>query len=65
MLRKREACIDPHGFDAGNLIKSTKRHILVDTPGLFLHALATAADVQTRDGGLIVLSTCCPDSSHF
>ena len=25
------ACIDPHGFDAGKLIKGKKRHILVDT----------------------------------
>ena len=36
--RKRGACIDPHGFDAGKLIKGKKRHILVDTLGLLLHA---------------------------
>ena len=38
---KRGACIDPHGFDAGKLIKGKKRHILVDTLGLLLHALVT------------------------
>ena len=50
-------CIDPHGFDAGKLIKGKKRHVLVDTVGLLLHALVTSADVQDRDGGLLVLST--------
>ena len=55
--RKGGACIDPHGFDAGKLIKGKKRHVLVDTLGLLLHALVTSADVQDRDGGLMVLST--------
>ena len=54
---KGGACIDPHGFDAGKLIKGKKRHVLVDTLGLLLHALVTSADVQDRDGGLMVLST--------
>jgi hypothetical protein len=54
---KRGACIDPHGFDGGKLIKGKKRHVLVDTLGLLLHALVTSADVQDRDGGLVVLST--------
>lgn len=53
----RGAHIDPHGFDAGKLIKGKKRHVLVDTLGLLLHALVTAADVQDRDGGLLVLAT--------
>ncbi len=39
------------------MIKGKKRHILVDTLGLLLHALVTSADVQDRDGGLMVLST--------
>ena len=39
------------------MIKGKKRHVLVDTLGLLLHALVTSADVQDRDGGLIVLST--------
>jgi putative transposase len=33
------------------------RHVLVDTLGLVLHALVTAADVQDRDGGIRLLST--------
>src|SRR5450631_2279403 len=54
---KGGARIDPHGFDGGKLIKGKKRHVLVDTLGLLLHALVTSADVQDRDGGIMVLST--------
>jgi hypothetical protein len=54
---KRGTCIDPHGFDAGKLIKGNKRHVFVDRLGLLLNALVTPADVQDRDGGLMVLST--------
>jgi putative transposase len=45
------------GFDAGKLIKGKKRHILVDTLGLLLHAIVHAADVQDRDGGILLLAT--------
>jgi transposase len=31
--------------------------VLVDTLGLVLHALVTGADVQDRDGGLVLLAT--------
>jgi transposase len=55
--RKRGACIDPHGFDAGKLIKGKKRHVLVDTQGLLLRGIVTAADVQDRDGGIALLAT--------
>jgi transposase len=56
--RKRGSSIaTPHGFDAGKLIKGKKRHVLVDTLGLVLHVLVTAADVQDRDGGVLLLST--------
>jgi putative transposase len=34
-----------------------KRHILVDTEGLLLHAIVHSADVQDRDGGILVMST--------
>ena len=34
--RRAGARIDPHGFDAGKLIKSKKRHILVDLQGATL-----------------------------
>jgi transposase len=54
---KRGPCIDPNGFDAGKLIKGKKRHLLVDTLGLVLHAVVTAADVQDRNGGILVMST--------
>ncbi|MGH6855671.1 MAG: IS5 family transposase [Burkholderiales bacterium] len=50
-------CIDPHGYDAGKKIKGKKRHILVDTLGLLLHAIVHPADIQDRDGGVLVLST--------
>ena len=55
--RKRGARIDPNGYDAGKKIKGKKRHILVDTVGLLLHAVVHPADVQDRDGGVLVLST--------
>ena len=54
---KGGACIDPHGFDAGKKIKGKKRHVLVDTEGLLLHAIVHSADVQDRDGGILVMST--------
>jgi len=38
-------------------IKGKKRHILVDTLGLLLHAVVHPADIQDRDGGVLVLST--------
>ena len=55
--RKRGACIDPHGFDAGKKIKGKKRHILVDTQGLLMHAIVHGADIQDRDGGVLVMAT--------
>ena len=55
--RKRGASIDPPGYDAGKKIKGKKRHILVDTLGLLLHAIVHPADIQDRDGGVLVLST--------
>ncbi len=51
----RGPAIDPHGFDAGKKIKGKKRHILVDTQGLLMHAIVHAADVQDRDGGALVM----------
>ena len=49
--------IDPSGYDAGKKIKGKKRHILVDTFGLLLHAIVHPAVVQDRDGGALLLST--------
>lgn len=42
------------GFDAGKLIKGRKRHILVDTMGLLLVVVVTAASVQDRDGARLL-----------
>ena len=55
--RKRGASIDPPGYDAGKKIKGKKRHLLVDTQGLLLHALVHAANIQDRDGGVLVMAT--------
>src|SRR5271156_3206261 len=54
---KGGACIDPNGYDAGKKIKGKKRHILVDTLGLLLHAIVHPADIQDRDGGIFVMAT--------
>jgi transposase len=41
---------DSRGFDAGKKINGRKRHIAVDTLGLLLVVVVTAASVQDRDG---------------
>jgi transposase len=38
------------GYDAGKKINGRKRHIVVDTIGLLVIVLVTAASVQDRDG---------------
>jgi transposase len=43
--RKRGACMDPRGYDAGKKIKGKKRHLLVDTLGLLLHAVVLCGQV--------------------
>jgi len=53
----RGASIDRPGYDAGKKIKGKKRHILVDTLGLMLHAIVHAADLQDRDGGVLLMAT--------
>ena len=45
------------GYDAGKKIKGRKRHILVDTQGLLMHAIVHAADVQDRDGGALLMAS--------
>ena len=39
-----------HGFDSAKKVNGRKRHILVDTLGLLLAVVVTAANVQDRDG---------------
>ena len=53
----RGSAIDPTGYDAGKKIKGKKRHILVDTQGLLMHAIVHAADVQDRDGGALLMAS--------
>lgn len=42
------------GLDGGKWINGRKRHILVDTLGLLLMVVVTAASVQDRDGAKLV-----------
>ena len=49
--------IDPKGYDAAKKISGIKRHIVVDTEGLLMHAVVHTADIQDRDGGILLLST--------
>ena len=44
------------GYDVGKKIKGRKRHILTDTCGYLVHAVVHAADIQDRDGALLVLA---------
>ena len=44
------------GFDAAKNIKGRKRHLLVDTLGLLLSIVVTAACVQERDGARLVFA---------
>ena len=44
------------GYDAGKKIKGQKRHIAVDTLGLLLAVVVTAASVQDRDGAHTLLA---------
>ena len=43
------------GVDAGKSTNGRKRHIAVDTLGLLLMVIVTAASVQDRDGGKLLL----------
>ena len=52
---KRGAKIDPHGYDAGKKIKGKKRHALVDTTGLLMSIFVHPADIQDRDGGVMLM----------
>jgi len=45
----------PPGYDAGKKVKGKKRHLLVDTLGLILAIAVHPANLQDRDGALLVL----------
>lgn len=52
--------VTPHGlrgFDGGKKTTGRKRHILVDTGGLLLAVVVTAASVQDRDGARLLLQS--------
>ena len=46
---------EQRGYDAGKKIKGRKRHLLVDTLGMVMVLVVTAASVQDRDGAKQVL----------
>jgi transposase len=45
----------PRGYDAGKKLKGRKRQIVTDTTGLLVGAEIHAADVQDRDGAVLVI----------
>jgi putative transposase len=47
---------EQHGTDGGKLVKGRKRHIVVDTMGLLLGVVVTAANVDDAKGAKAVLS---------
>ena len=51
---KTTALSGKKGFDAGKKIQGRKRHILVDTLGLIMVVVVTAASVQERDGAKLL-----------
>jgi transposase len=47
---------DSRGYDAGKKVSGRRRHVVVDTIGLLVAVLVTAASLQDRDGGRLVLA---------
>jgi putative transposase len=45
-----------HGYDGAKKVNGRKRHILVDTLGLLLTVTVHAANIQDRDGVLLLLA---------
>jgi len=52
-----------HGYDGGKKINGRKRHILVDTMGLLLSVIVTAANIDDAEGAKLVFA--CVDSDAF
>ncbi|MET7609452.1 IS5 family transposase [Streptomyces avermitilis] len=46
---------DSRGFDGGKLVNGRKRHVVVDTLGLLLGVMVTAADVGDRTAAQVML----------
>jgi hypothetical protein len=47
--------LDSRGFDGGKLVNGRKRHVVVDTLGLLLGVLGTAADTGDRAAAQVLL----------
>ena len=47
----------PRGYDAGKKIKGRKRHIVTDTQGHLVGLQVHPADIQDRDGAVVVLAS--------
>jgi transposase len=59
---------ETRGYDAGKKINGRKRHIVVDTIGLLLIVMVSAASIQDRDGGrgiLKLLKGALPSVRHI
>jgi transposase len=54
---------DSRGFDGGKLINGRKRHIVVDTLGLLLGVMVTAADIGDRTAAKVLLARAA-DAHH-
>ena len=48
---------EERGYDAGKNVGGRKRHLIVDTLGLVMLVVVTAASVQDRDGGKVLLKS--------
>jgi putative transposase len=53
-VKTTEVCDDERGFDGGKLVKGRKRHIVVDTLGLLMVVLVTAASLSDTEAALDV-----------
>ncbi|UQX04700.1 IS5 family transposase [Streptomyces sp. RerS4] len=56
---------DSRGFDGGKLINGRKRHAVVDTLGLLLGVMVTAADIGDRAAGQVLLSQSPPRTTGW
>src|SRR5215210_5291909 len=48
-------CAQTRGYDGAKQIDGRKRHLVVDTLGLLLVVIVSAASLQDRDGGRVIL----------
>ena len=52
---KADPWAEDTGYDAGKKIKGVKRHVLVDVLGLLIGIIVHSADIQDRDGAMLLL----------